>query len=57
VLARPVTGTGLRRCIEVGEVNYGIFYGISGNTRAYWDIRNARELLGYEPEDDAERYV
>jgi nucleoside-diphosphate-sugar epimerase len=42
------------RCIEVEGVNYGVFYGISGNTRAYWDIANARELLGYQPEDDAE---
>ena len=45
------------RCIEAEGVNFGIFYGISGNKRAYWDIQNARELLGYEPEDDAEEFV
>lgn len=39
------------------DLPYGVFYGISGNTRAYWDISNARELLGYEPEDDAETYA
>jgi nucleoside-diphosphate-sugar epimerase len=36
---------------------FGVFYGISGNTRAYWDLSTARELLGYAPEDDAERYA
>jgi len=39
------------------EVKYGIFYGISGNTRAYWDIQSARQQLGYEPEDNAEQYA
>lgn len=43
------------RCIETDKTGYGIFYGISGNKRAYWDTANARELLGYAPEDDAER--
>jgi uronate dehydrogenase len=38
-------------------VPFGIYYGISGNTRAYWDIANAREQLGYAPEDDAEAYA
>ncbi len=47
----------VRRCLEVEGLNYGIFYGISGNQRAYWDISNARQLLGYEPEDDAERFA
>ncbi len=44
------------RSIEA-DVRFGIYYGISGNTRGYWDISNAREDLGYEPEDDAERLV
>jgi uronate dehydrogenase len=42
------------RSIEA-DVRYGIYYGISGNTRAYWDIQSARHELGYAPEDDAER--
>ena len=29
-------------------------YGISGNTRAFWSLSNARAVLGYEPEDDSE---
>ncbi|MGH2353825.1 MAG: NAD-dependent epimerase/dehydratase family protein [Chloroflexota bacterium] len=39
------------------DLPYGVFYGISGNRRAYWDLSNARELLGYAPEDDAETYA
>ena len=43
------------RSIEAESVRFGIYYGISGNSRSYWDISNAREELGYDPEDDAER--
>lgn len=39
------------------DVPFGIFYGISGNTRRYWDISSAQEVLGYRPEDDAEAYA
>lgn len=38
------------------EMIFGIFYGISNNTRRYWDIGNTQRLLGYFPEDDAEDY-
>jgi hypothetical protein len=40
------------------EVPFQIFYGISNNTRAFWSIANARQQIGYEPEDDSEvRYA
>ena len=45
------------RGIEATDVKFGIYYGISGNTRAYWDLANARSELGYAPEDDAERHA
>jgi uronate dehydrogenase len=32
---------------------YRVVYGISANTRAWWDLEPAREL-GYRPQDDAE---
>ena len=32
-------------------------YGGGAHTRAYWDISNARQELGYTPEDDAERFA
>ena len=36
-------------------VPWHCFYGISDNTRACWSIVNAREVIGYAPEDDSER--
>lgn len=44
------------RSIET-DLPFGVFYGISDNTRKYWEISNARKLLGYSPVDDAERYA
>jgi nucleoside-diphosphate-sugar epimerase len=35
-------------------VPFQVFYGISGNTRAFWSIANARRVIGYEPQDDSE---
>ena len=29
-------------------------YGISNNTRSFWSLKSARDMLGYEPEDDSE---
>ena len=34
------------------EVTFGIYYGISNNKDAFWDISNARADLGFEPVDD-----
>ncbi|HEY3560995.1 MAG TPA: NAD(P)-dependent oxidoreductase [Kribbella sp.] len=33
---------------------YGVHFGVSANTRNYWDITSARHELGYRPEDDSE---
>lgn len=35
-------------------IPHHVFYGISRNTRAFWSITNAREAIGYEPDDDSE---
>ena len=35
---------------------YAVLYGISANTRAWWDLEPGRRL-GYEPQDDAEVYA
>jgi uronate dehydrogenase len=35
---------------------YAVLYGISNNTRAWWDLEAGR-ALGYHPEDDAERFA
>jgi nucleoside-diphosphate-sugar epimerase len=44
------------RAIE-SPLTWGIFYAISGNARRYWDIGPTQDQLGYQPEDDAERYA
>ncbi len=44
------------RSIE-SDVQYGIYYGISGNSRRTWSLDNAFRELGYAPEDDAEAYA
>ncbi|HEU5477046.1 MAG TPA: NAD-dependent epimerase/dehydratase family protein [Gaiellaceae bacterium] len=36
-------------------VRHGIYYGVSANRWRFWDIANARDELGFEPHDDAER--
>ena len=38
------------------ELRYGVYYGVSANTWRFWDIANAAHDLGYEPQDDAERF-
>lgn len=38
------------------EHRFGVYYGVSANTWRFWDIANAREELGFEPQDDAERF-
>lgn len=37
-------------------LTYDVVYGISGNTRAWWDLAPAR-ALGYAPQDDAEAWA
>jgi hypothetical protein len=34
------------------HVRFGIYYGISNNKDAFWDISNARADLGFAPVDD-----
>lgn len=47
----------LVHCALEADVRYGIYYGISNNTRRYWDLSNAQQELGYKPQDDAEAYA
>lgn len=43
-------------CLTAPELGFAVLYGISGNTRAWWDLAPAR-ALGYDPQDDAERWA
>jgi uronate dehydrogenase len=48
----------LVRCaVEAPTIHFEVVYGISNNTRRFWDLGRAREVLGYEPQDDAEVYA
>lgn len=43
-------------CLTTPELGFAVLYGISGNTRAWWDLAAAR-ALGYDPQDDAEHWA
>ncbi len=36
------------------DIPFGIYYGVSNNTRRFWDISDAERDLGYRPKDNAE---
>jgi nucleoside-diphosphate-sugar epimerase len=40
-------------CLDAEHVKFGIYYGISNNPRQMWDLSNAREEIGYAPQDSA----
>ncbi len=46
----------VRACIDAPKFSYCTVYGISANTRAFWDNREAA-ILGYAPRDNAEDYA
>ena len=35
-------------------IPWQVVYGISDNSRAFWSLANARQVLGYQPQDDSE---
>ena len=52
------------KSIETGDIRdargvpFQVFYGISGNTHAFWSIVNARRVIGYAPEDNSgEKFI
>ena len=59
ISARDLTQL-FQRAIETPDIEnehgipWQVVYGISNNTRAFWSLSNAREVLGYRPEDDSE---
>ena len=40
----------------LSNVRFGIYYGVSNNTRSHWSIENARADLGYHPLDNSEMF-
>lgn len=45
----------INRCIDVDNLRFAIFHGLSNNRFKRLDISDARELVGYEPQDDLTR--
>lgn len=43
-------------CLTAPDAGFAVLHGISANTRGWWDLEPGR-VLGYHPEDDAERYA
>jgi uronate dehydrogenase len=43
-------------CLTTPDPGFAVLYGVSANTRGWWDLEPGR-ALGYQPEDDAERYA
>jgi uronate dehydrogenase len=42
--------------VTAPDVGYAVVYGISANTRGWWDLEPGR-AIGYDPVDDAEAYA
>lgn len=42
----------IHRCIDIENLQFAIFHGLSNNRFKRLDITDARELLGYDPQDD-----
>ena len=43
-------------CLTATAPGFAVLYGISANTRAWWDLDPGR-ALGYQPQDDAEEFA
>ena len=44
------------RCLQA-DYDYEIVYGISDNDRKYYSIDRAREVLGYDPQDNSAEFI
>jgi uronate dehydrogenase len=43
-------------CLTAPDPGFAVLYGVSDNTRGWWDLGPGR-TLGYHPQDDAERFA
>lgn len=54
---RDIAGL-VQACVDApDDVRFGIFYGMSNNDHCWLDLTNARDLLGFTPQDRAEDYL
>jgi uronate dehydrogenase len=47
----------VQKSLETEKLGFQVFYGVSANTKRMWDIRNAETLVGYQPQDDVDRWL
>lgn len=43
----------VQKSLDHENLGFQIFYGVSNNTHGIWDIENARQLINYQPQDNA----
>lgn len=43
-------------CLQDEDVTFDVFYGVSGNDRRWFDVDHAREVIGYEPQDNGDEW-
>lgn len=43
-------------CLQDETVEFDIFYGASANDRTWFDIEHARDVLGYDPQDNGDEW-
>lgn len=41
----------VRLCIDAEDIKFGVYYGVSDNSHAVWDLSNSESDLGYRPKD------
>lgn len=44
-------------CLQDNSIEFDIFYGVSDNDRNWMDIEHARDVIGYNPRDNAEDWT
>ncbi|WP_326629894.1 NAD(P)-dependent oxidoreductase [Nonomuraea fuscirosea] len=53
----PADLQGLVLAALAADVRYGVYFGVSANTRRLFDLTNARDELGFEPRLDSEVFT
>ena len=46
----------VEKALRVEGIAYDVFYGVSDNKWRFWDISHGKEVIGYDPQDDAEEH-
>ena len=44
----------VEKSLAADSIKFDIFYGVSNNKWRFWDISHAKDIIGYDPDDNAE---